>query len=63
LGPLPAFATLRGFAVAAADFPDLRCRPLPFWRCTVSSGTAWSSEKVAGSAVLGSDAKTPSWLT
>src|SRR6516225_3641729 len=61
--PRAAFAPLGYFVGAVADLPDFPCRRLPFWRCEASSGSAWSSEKVSGSAVLGKDAMTPSWLT
>src|ERR1700680_73548 len=60
--------TLAGLRLAA-PFPAapaaLRAgrRVLPFAFCAASSGTAASSAKVSGSAPLGREAMTPSWLT
>lgn len=58
---LPApFAAL---ALDDADLATLRPRFLPLSRCAESSGNASGKEKVVGSALRGSEAITPSWLT
>jgi hypothetical protein len=59
----PFLAAFAEAAFADADLDVLRPRFLPLSRCAASSGSASAREKVAGSALRGNDAITPSWLT